>query len=49
VAVGKLDVDANPLTASRYGVRSIPTLLVFEGGREAGRRVGFANRQELHG
>ena len=49
MAVGKLDVDANPLTASRYGVRSIPTLLVFEGGREAGRRVGFANRQELHG
>jgi len=49
VAVGKLDVDANPLAASRYGVRSIPTLLLFEGGREAGRRVGFANRRELHG
>ena len=49
VAVGKLDVDANPLAASRYGVRSIPALLLFEGGREAGRRVGFANRQELRG
>jgi thioredoxin 1 len=49
VAVGKLDVDANPLAASRYGVRSIPTLLLFEGGREADRRVGFANRQELRG
>ncbi len=49
VAVGKLDVDANPLAASRYGVRSIPTLLLFEEGREVGRRVGFASRQELHG
>ena len=49
VAVGKLDVDANPLAASRYGVRSIPTLLLFEGGHEVGRRVGSANRQELHG
>jgi thioredoxin 1 len=49
VTVGKLDVDANPLAASRYGVRSIPTLLLFEGGREVGRRVGFANRQELRG
>jgi thioredoxin 1 len=47
VAVGKLDVDANPLAASRYGVRSIPTLLLFEGGRETDRRVGFASRQEL--
>ena len=49
VTVGKLDVDANPLAASRYGVRSIPTLLLFEEGREADRRVGFANRQELRG
>ena len=49
VAVGKLDVDANPLAASRYRVRSIPTLLLFEGGRETGRRMGFANRQELGG
>lgn len=49
VAVGKLDVDANPLAASRYGVRSIPTLVLFEGGREVGRRLGFASRLELHG
>ena len=49
VTVGKLDVEANPLTASRYGVRPIPTLLLFEGGREAGRRAGFANRLQLRG
>jgi thioredoxin 1 len=49
VVVGKVDVDENLLAASRYGVRSIPTLLLFEGGRETGRRMGFANRQALGG
>jgi thioredoxin 1 len=47
VVVGKLDVDANPEAASRYGVRSIPTLVLFEGGREADRRLGFASAGEL--
>ena len=47
VAVGKLDVDASPTVPSRYGVRSIPTLVLFEGGREIDRRVGFADRHEL--
>ena len=47
VVVGKLDVDANPEAASRYGVRSIPTLVLFEGGREADRRLGFASAREL--
>lgn len=47
VVVGKLDVDANPETAARYGVRSIPTLILFEGGREADRRLGFAGASEL--
>jgi thioredoxin len=31
--VVKLDIDANPLTASRYGVLSIPTVILFEGGK----------------
>lgn len=47
VVVGKLDVDANPETAARYGVRSIPTLILFEGGREVERRLGFASALEL--
>ncbi len=38
--VFKLDVDANPDVAVRYGVSSIPTLLVFSGGEEVGRVVG---------
>ena len=38
--VFKLDVDANPDVAVRYGVSSIPTLLVFRDGEEVGRVVG---------
>jgi thioredoxin 1 len=38
--VFKLDVDANPEIAMRYGVGSIPTLLVFRDGEEVGRVVG---------
>jgi thioredoxin 1 len=47
VAVGTLNVDANPSTAFRHGVLSIPTLVLFAGGREADRRLGFADRKEL--
>ena len=36
----KLDVDANPDTASKYGVRGIPTLVLLKGGKEVGRLVG---------
>jgi thioredoxin 1 len=38
--VGKLDVDHNPLVAQAYDIRSIPTLLVFKGGKVVEQRVG---------
>ncbi len=38
--VGKLNVDDNPVTAARYDIRSIPTLLVFQGGKVVEQRVG---------
>lgn len=38
--LAKLDTDANPQTAARFGIRSIPTLLAFRGGREVGRISG---------
>lgn len=40
VLVAKLDTDANPLTPQRFGIRGIPTLIVFSGGEEAGRVTG---------
>jgi thioredoxin 2 len=40
VRVAKLNVDDNPATAGRFGVRSIPTLLVLKAGREIDRIVG---------
>ena len=47
VRVGKLDVDANPRTAARFGIRSIPTLLVMSGGREVDRIVGVVAKDEI--
>ena len=47
VTVGKLDVDQHPAVAERYGVRSIPTLLLFHHGRLVDRRVGAVPLDEL--
>lgn len=47
VLVGKLDTDRNPATAGRFGIRGIPTTIVFREGREAARRTGAIGRQEL--
>jgi thioredoxin 1 len=42
--VAKLDIDQNPETAAAYGIRSIPTVLIFRGGREVDRIVGLQPR-----
>jgi thioredoxin 2 len=47
VKVAKLNIDENPGTANRFGVRSIPTLLVLKGGREIDRLVGVQPKQEI--
>ena len=47
VKIVKLNVDENPQTASRYGVMSIPTLMIFKGGEMASRQVGAAPKQKL--
>ena len=45
--VAKLDVDANPITAGRFGVRAIPTMILFKNGREADRIVGYHPKPQL--
>lgn len=45
--VAKLNVDENPATAARFGLQSIPTLLVFKGGREVDRIVGVQPKSEI--
>lgn len=45
VTVLKIDVDQNPLNSGRLGVMSIPTTVLFKGGQEIGRQVGFAGRK----
>jgi thioredoxin 1 len=47
LTIGKLDVDENGSTAMAFGVMSIPTLLLFKGGRPVERIVGFQPKQQL--
>jgi thioredoxin 1 len=47
VKVGKLNVDDSPETAARYGIRSIPTLLVFKHGQVAAQQVGAQPKAHL--
>lgn len=45
--VGKLDVDSNPQTAQKYGVRNIPTMLIFKNGEVVDKQVGAAPKKAL--
>jgi thioredoxin 2 len=45
--VGKLDTDAVPDIAARYGIRSIPTLILFQGGHEVARTAGAMPAAQL--
>jgi thioredoxin 1 len=49
VVVGKLDVDANPEVAMRYGIRNIPTILFFKNGEIADKQVGAVPKSVLAG
>lgn len=44
--IGKLDVDQNAESATKYGVRSIPTLIIFKDGREVDRLLGGQHTKE---
>jgi thioredoxin 1 len=47
VKVGKLDVDSNQQTPARYGIRGVPTLLLFKGGKVVDQRVGAIGKPEF--
>jgi thioredoxin 1 len=47
VKIVKLNVDENPKTAAKYGIQSIPTLMIFKDGQMASRQVGAAPKQKL--
>jgi thioredoxin 1 len=47
IVVGKLDVDDHPAIAERYGIESIPTVLVFRDGKLASRNIGLVPIERL--
>jgi thioredoxin 1 len=47
LTVGLVDIDESPAVAARFGIRGVPTLLVFAGGREVARQVGVTSHARL--
>lgn len=45
--VGKLDIDESREIAARYGIKSVPTVMVFEGGEKTAQHLGLTNRAKL--
>ena len=47
IAVAKVNIDENPMTPSKYGVRGIPTLILFKDGKVAATKVGALPKSKL--
>lgn len=47
IKIAKLNIDENPDTAPQYGIRGIPTLMIFKDGEVAGTKVGAASKSDL--
>jgi thioredoxin 1 len=47
IIVGKMDVDSNPATPAKYGIRNIPTVLFFKQGALADKQVGAVPKSNL--
>lgn len=47
LTIAKLDIDENPNTPPRYGIRGIPTLMLFKDGEVAGTKVGAVSKSQL--
>lgn len=49
VKVGKLDVDEAPIIAGKLGIRSLPTLMVFKGGKQTAQHLGLTTKTKILG
>jgi len=47
IAIAKVNIDENPMAPSKYGVRGIPTLLIFKDGEEVSRKVGAMAKSKI--
>lgn len=47
VTIAKLNIDENPMTPSKYGVRGIPTLMLFKDGQVAATKIGALPKGKL--
>jgi thioredoxin 1 len=45
--IGKLDVDENPGVSTNFGIRSVPTLMIFKGGEKVDMVIGAVGKQKL--
>ena len=45
--IGKVNIDENPAVAQKFGVMSIPTVVVLKDGKEVARSVGFTSKDKL--
>ena len=45
--IGKVDVDENPEISTNYGIRSVPTLMIFKGGKQVAMIIGAVGKQKL--
>ena len=47
IKIGKLNIDENPSTPTKFGIRGIPTLIIFKGGQPVNQIVGVKSKAEL--
>ena len=47
VQIGKMNVDENPVTPGKYGIRAIPTLIIFKNGQVAAQHTGSMPKEEI--
>lgn len=47
IAIKKMDVDTNSTVPAQYGIRGIPTLMIFKGGKAVGTKIGTINKSQL--